>query len=76
MLPALEANDVTVQIKACGLRRIDIKVCKINADIYTYYCVRLYSTQTLSQVVPNVDQIPVGNEISGVITKGIGTPMT
>lgn len=26
MQPALEANDVTVQIKACGLCRIDIKV--------------------------------------------------
>ena len=26
--------------------------------------------QTLLQVVPNVDQIPVGNEISGVVIKG------
>ena len=30
MLPALESNDVTVQIKACGLSRIDTKVgCRI-----------------------------------------------
>jgi NADPH:quinone reductase-like Zn-dependent oxidoreductase len=49
MQPALEANDVTVQIRACGICRIDVK--------------------TFSQVVLNVDQIPVGNEISGVVTK-------
>lgn len=72
MQPALEANDVTVQIKACGLSRIDIKVGATSLPAVKVTLCCLYSMQTLSQVVPNVDQIPVGNEISGVVTKGKG----
>ena len=41
--------------------------------IYSADILRLYSMQMLLQVVRNVDQIPVGNEISGVITKGMST---
>ena len=75
MLPPLEPNDVIVQIKACGLSRIDTKVCRVKPRLGVSM-IPFSHSQTLSQVVPNVDQIPVGNEISGIITKGGHTILT
>jgi len=49
ILPEIAEYDVMVQIKACGLSRID--------------------TKTLSELNPTSDQIPVGFEITGIVTK-------
>ena len=60
-----------VQIKACGLSGIDTKVslhrlCIISTTSYAV----IICVQTYSDLFPNAEQIPVGYEISGIVTKG------
>lgn len=49
MQPALEANDVTVQIKACGLSRIDIKVGATSLPaVNVTLCVSLFHADSIA----------------------------
>ena len=73
ILPEIAEYDVMVQIKACGLSRIDTKVNNLSLPqtiSLSVFSIRYLCLQTLSELNPTSDQIPVGFEITGIVTKG------
>ncbi len=72
----LSDHDVVVQVKACALSRVDTKVVTTNEPHLTYMAGchnynHSYFLQLLSQLGISTEQVPVGSEISGIVTKGI-----
>lgn len=70
ILPELGVADVLVQVRACALTRIDTKVPQLTNHILHSQEKPALSLQTISELSPSLEQIPVGHHISGVVSKG------